>query len=206
MGIEIERKFLVPRSFPEGEKQYFIKQGYLNPLQCTIHVSSNSLHILDNYNFIYLNVNIGTDSKSLLKDIANDGKGILSLNEHNIARVRLRDNEGFITIKGLTSPLGTPEYEYGILSISAEKLLEKFADKYIHKIRHIIPFKGKKWEVDEFISPVNFILAEIELTDTQEDLIIPSWVGKEVTGDHRYSNSNIIKMKSYSAVTQEFTS
>jgi CYTH domain-containing protein len=48
MGIEIERKFLVPGEFPQGIKQYQIKQGYLDPSLCLIRIS-RSLNLLSIY-------------------------------------------------------------------------------------------------------------------------------------------------------------
>jgi adenylate cyclase len=205
MGIEIERKFLVSRSFPKGEKQYSIKQGYINPLRCSVKISGNLMFFIHAGDHIALQIDIRDDSEGILRDIPHDENGLLSLDNHNLVRIRTRDDNGFITIKGLTGPIGTPEYEYDIPASLAEDLLDKFADRYITKLRNIITFKGKKWEVDEFTSPVSLTLAEIELTNIQDDLIIPSWIGKEVTGDHRYSNSEIIKTKGYNAVTQEFT-
>jgi CYTH domain-containing protein len=206
MGIEIERKFLVSGSFPEGEKQYHIKQGYINPLRCAVKISGDMMFFLYDGDHIALQKDIGNDSKKLLKDIPNDGKGLLLLDDHNLVRIRTRDYKGFITIKGLTGPLGTPEYEYDIPASLAKGLLDRFADRYLTKLRNIITFKDKKWEVDEFTSPINLTLAEVELNDIHEDLIIPSWIGKEVTGDFRYSNSEIIKMTGYNVKTQEFTS
>lgn len=47
MGIEIERKFLVPGEFPQGIKQYQIKQGYLDPSLCLIRISRSLSLLLD---------------------------------------------------------------------------------------------------------------------------------------------------------------
>jgi adenylate cyclase len=206
MGIEIERKFLVPGSFPSAEKQYSIMQGYINPLRCTVKISGKLMVLLYDGEHVALKKGIGNDSEGILRDIPNDGKGQLLLDDNNLVRVRVRDSKGFITIKGTSGASGTPEYEYSIPGPLAEGLLKRFSDKHLIKLRSIITHKDKKWEVDEFISPVKFILAEIELTDINEPIEIPSWVGKEVTGDHRYSNSEIIKTTGYNTETQEFTS
>jgi len=196
MGIEIERKFLITRDFPKGEKQYTIKQGYINPELCTIKILRNSglMVFIDKKGNIVFQQKIGFDSISILKNIENIDGGTLVLNDHNVARIRMRDNEGFLTIKGRYTPRGVPEYEYKIPVQKAAYLLGKFAKVYIDKVRHIIPFGGKVWEVDEFISPIKLTLAEVELSDIKEDLEIPSWVGKEVTGDRTYFNSEIIKL------------
>lgn len=49
------------------------------------------------------------------------------------------------------------------------------------------------WEVDVFINPPNLIIAEVELSKPDEEIIIPEWIGEEVTGDPAYFNSEIIK-------------
>ena len=37
------------------------------------------------------------------------------------------------------------------------------------------------------------ILAEVELKSEKQDIKIPSWIGKEVSGDPKYYNSNLVK-------------
>ena len=62
----------------------------------------------------------------------------------------------------------------------------------IEKTRTTIPIGGHFWEVDEF-SGANegLIIAEVELSDPQENVSTPNWIGTEVTGDPRYYNSNL---------------
>ena len=49
---------------------------------------------------------------------------------------------------------------------------------------------GKIWEIDEFKGEnEGLVIAEIELEHEDETFALPSWVGKEVTGDMRYYNS-----------------
>ena len=53
---------------------------------------------------------------------------------------------------------------------------------------------NKKWEVDEFLgNNKGLFVAEIELTSEDESFQKPSWIGKEVTNDHRYRNSYLAK-------------
>jgi adenylate cyclase len=60
----------------------------------------------------------------------------------------------------------------------------------IDKTRHRIDFEGHLWEVDEFHSAHHgLIVAEVELADTEEAVILPDWVGREVTGDPNYTNA-----------------
>ena len=53
---------------------------------------------------------------------------------------------------------------------------------------------GKVWEIDAFHDDnEGLVVAEIELTSETESIILPAWVTKEVTGDPKYYNSNLIK-------------
>ena len=50
------------------------------------------------------------------------------------------------------------------------------------------------YEVDIFEGDnINLIVAEIELTSENETFKKPEWLGKEVTGDIKYYNSNLSK-------------
>jgi CYTH domain-containing protein len=37
------------------------------------------------------------------------------------------------------------------------------------------------------------VIAEVELESEDQKIKLPDWVGKEVTGDPKYFNSNLIK-------------
>jgi len=46
------------------------------------------------------------------------------------------------------------------------------------------------FEVDEFEGlNQGLVIAEVELTDPQQEIPIPEWLGEEVTNDTRYYNS-----------------
>lgn len=51
---------------------------------------------------------------------------------------------------------------------------------------------GMLWEVDEFEGKLaGLIIAEVELISEEQPTAIPSWVDKEITGDHAWANSNL---------------
>ncbi len=51
---------------------------------------------------------------------------------------------------------------------------------------------GKTWEIDVFFGDNDgLIVAEVELTDENEKIELPKWVGEEVSADPRYFNSNL---------------
>lgn len=107
-------------------------------------------------------------------------------------RVRLTDNKGFITIKGISTGVARPEFEYEIPEEDSKELLENFCNSIVSKIRNNIIYKDKLWEVDEFLDDnAGLIIAEIELSDEKELFDLPEWVEKEVTGEEKYYNSNL---------------
>ncbi len=118
-------------------------------------------------------------------------QGYLSKDKDRTVRVRLWDDVGKITIKGLSVQGVRPEYEYDIPKIHAEEMLNTLClPGIVDKIRHCIPWDGLVWEVDEFLDHnTGLVLAEIELPSMDTEFEIPSWIGKEVTNDHRFQNS-----------------
>ncbi|HEY4936982.1 MAG TPA: CYTH domain-containing protein [Puia sp.] len=119
-------------------------------------------------------------------------QGYILINQNINIRIRLVDGKGYLTIKGHVNNFSRLEFEYEIPEKDAEELLAKFCTSEINKIRYKVPYKGKLWEVDEFLgSNLGLIVAEIELTNEFESFDLPDWVYKEVTGDQKYYNSNL---------------
>ena len=62
----------------------------------------------------------------------------------------------------------------------------------IEKIREIHPHGGHIWEVDIFDGAnTGLIVAEVELKSETEDIILPPWIGPEVTGLQKFYNAHI---------------
>ena len=109
-------------------------------------------------------------------------------------RVRLINEEGYLTIKGRSNKEGTSrlEWEKFIPKSEAKSLLELAMDMPIEKIRYIIPHGALTIEVDEFLShKKGLVLAEIELPIENTPFKKPDWLGKEVTGNPNYYNSKM---------------
>ena len=80
------------------------------------------------------------------------------------------------------------------LPIYAEKLLQLCSYQTIEKIRYKIDDLGHRWDVDEFKGENGgLLLAEVELESETEAVILPEWIGEEVTGDPRYYNATLIQ-------------
>jgi adenylate cyclase len=122
-------------------------------------------------------------------------QGYLSVEKERTVRVRAVGEQGWLTIKGLTTGFTRVEFEYEIPVADAHKLLDELCHQpIIDKTRYEIPLGGHLWEVDEFHG-VNegLVVAEIELGSEHEEFERPAWLGEEVSHDPRYFNANLIK-------------
>jgi len=128
-------------------------------------------------------------SGSLLK------QGYLSNSRDSSIRVRIEGGRALLTIKGGRMGASRLEFEYEIPLSDAETMLMILCKKpLIEKIRYRIPFEGHIIEVDEFMGDnLGLIIAEIELKDEKESLVLPDWIGEEVTGDRKYYNVNLLE-------------
>ena len=121
-------------------------------------------------------------------------QGYLNRDKARTVRVRVAGEQAFITIKGLTNGMERMEFEYPISLTDANEMLETLCVKpLIEKLRYKIMSDGHIWEVDEFIGDnEGLTVAEVELKSPDEHVIIPDWVGPEVSGDLMYFNSNLV--------------
>ena len=123
-------------------------------------------------------------------------QGYLSTNIKRAVRIRtVGEEKAFLTIKALEQGAVRSEYEYEIPLPDAVSLLDELCEyPLIEKKRYKINYEGLVWEVDEFFGEnEGLIIAEVELSDENQVIAIPDWVGEEVTDDPRYLNANLVK-------------
>ena len=121
-------------------------------------------------------------------------QGFLNTHKERTVRVRIKGEKAFITIKGISNSEGTARFEWEkeISLKEAEQLIELCEPNLIVKIRYKIKVGNHIFEVDEFSAEnKGLIVAEIELSEENESFDKPDWLGKEVTGDIRYYNSQL---------------
>jgi adenylate cyclase len=76
--------------------------------------------------------------------------------------------------------------------LEAEALIALRHGSVIEKDRYLVPHLGKTWEVDVFGGEnAGLVIAEVELRDEDERVVLPTWVGLEVTGRAPYYNSSL---------------
>lgn len=114
----------------------------------------------------------------------------------NTVRVRIRDDKGYLTIKGPSRNGGLSRYEFEkeITLQEAQQLMLLCESGVIDKHRYLVPYAGHTFEVDEFHGDNDgLVMAEVELKSENEPFESPDFIGKEVTGDRRFYNSHMRK-------------
>jgi len=123
-------------------------------------------------------------------------QGYLSSIPERTVRVRVKGDNGFITIKGIGSESGASRYEWEkeIPVDEVKDLLKICEPGVIDKTRFLVDSGNHTFEVDEFHGENNgLVVAEIELDSETEFFEKPEWLGEEVTGNTKYYNSMLMK-------------
>ncbi len=121
-------------------------------------------------------------------------QGYLNSIKERTVRIRTVGEKAVLTVKGPTVGVTRMEFEYQIPYDDCVAMLENLAEQpIIEKKRYKIPMGEFVWEIDEFFG-VNegLIVAEVELKSEDQAFEKPEWIGKEVSGDPRYFNSNLV--------------
>ncbi|MCE7996033.1 MAG: CYTH domain-containing protein [Roseivirga sp.] len=121
-------------------------------------------------------------------------QGYLSSAPERTVRVRILDQQAFITIKSKTQGTKRAEFEYEIPIRDARELILLCENSIIEKVRYLVKIENKTWEIDEFAGDnQGLIVAEVELETEEETITLPRWVGKEVSDKPRYFNASLIR-------------
>ena len=121
-------------------------------------------------------------------------QGYLSSNLDDwIIRIRFNGENFKIALKKHIKNFTNYEFEYLIPSSEGEKIMATLPN-IIKKERFFLEVDQKNWIIDCF-KDENFPLeiAEIELTDEKEELLLPSFLSKEITGLKIFTNFNLTK-------------
>lgn len=119
----------------------------------------------------------------------------ISDSRSHITRVRLtNDRTGYITIKSKNTGISRTELEHGISTQLAKDLIEHSALRSLSKIRHLVVCNGQRFEIDEFLDlNKGLVVAELELESEDQSIIMPTWLGKDVSSIQRYYNDDLAK-------------
>jgi Uncharacterized protein conserved in bacteria len=105
-------------------------------------------------------------------------------------RIRIKnDKSARLTIKIGKSAVVRDEFEYDIPLTDAEEMMELAIGNVIEKVRHTVQVGNFLWEIDVFQGAYSgLVTAEVEMKSEADKPLLPTWIGREVTGDQRYSN------------------
>lgn len=108
-------------------------------------------------------------------------------------RIRIAGECAYLTIKGAAKHFSRSEFEYAIPVADAEAMLREFCSgRLVEKTRYLVPFAGAVWEVDEYHGEnEGLFTAELELNSEEDSFVPPPWLGREVSGDRRYTNGSL---------------
>ena len=106
--------------------------------------------------------------------------GLIAAYEGRKVRVRISGDIATVVIKGQRTGIVRPEFEYEIPIADAERMFSTVCGNEI-------------LEKQRFFGGIlqGVVIAEIELKQETQELILPPWIGKEVTGDSFYKKTNM---------------
>ena len=121
-------------------------------------------------------------------------QGYICSERGRTVRVRIRDERAYLTIKGPSENNGLSRYEFEreIPLADARQMMAFCEPGIIDKTRWLVKSGHHTFEVDEFHGEnEGLVVAEVELSSEDEPFEKPHFIGKEVTGDRRYYNSQL---------------
>ena len=120
--------------------------------------------------------------------------GLIAAYKDRKVRVRIAgDDIATVAIKGPRIGISQAEFEYEIPIADAERMLSTICrDDTLEKERFFVADTGGTWHVDVYSGILQgVVIAEIELKHEDQELILPRWIGKEVTGDPFFKKINM---------------
>lgn len=125
-------------------------------------------------------------------------QGYICSGHGRTVRVRIRDDRGYLTIKGPSNADGIARYEFEKeITLDEARELMKLCEPdlgLIDKSRYLVKSGRHTFEVDEFYGDnEGLVIAEVELQSEDEPYEKPDFIGKEVTGNRRYYNGHLAR-------------
>ena len=176
----------------EIERRFFIDGRLDKPWRNSSVSSSIKQYYLHFDNFSIVSKFLYYQEVKLAK-LSDEEVKIISSSSDLISRIRIIDEKAIITMKGKRSHATALELEWIIDNQSAEEITSLENLPHVEKTRYY--WTGEDdliWEVDEFEGGLaGLILAEVELKDENQPVILPPWLGMELTGLSNWSNASL---------------
>ncbi|DAC11108.1 MAG TPA: hypothetical protein HA276_00535 [Candidatus Poseidoniaceae archaeon] len=184
--VEIERRFLIdgrgPRPWLEvNEGTVRMAQVYLE--RAGLHVDVAGGRLLHS-------------GAVLVERVPKDRLQRIATFEGWTVRLRMENDGAVLTLKGPRSGASAAEHEFPIEPALAQEALARPDLAALEKIRYLWRgADGRLWEIDEFEGPLaGLIIAEVELDDENEDVVLPDFLGLEVTTAKAWSSHSLAKL------------
>jgi len=173
-SMEIERRFFI-----DGRSQKPWRDGFKSSSFFFFEILGRDL--------IYHNITLVGLSDEELK--------IISSSDSLTSRIRKVDQRAILTMKGNVSRASAIELEWEIKTNNADEVINLKSFPYVEKTRYFWSgIDDLVWEVDEFEGGLaGLILAEVELSDENQEVELPEWLGMELTGLSNWSNAALAK-------------
>lgn len=131
--------------------------------------------------------------KTLASESLDIKQGYLSRIPERVVRVRTVGKKGFLTVKGINTNDVREEFEYAVPYEEAIKMLNLCEPGILDKTRYLVKDGKLTWEIDEYHGTLEgLVVAEIEIPYSGYKYDLPSFIGKNVTGNPKYYNSNLV--------------
>ncbi len=122
-------------------------------------------------------------------------QGYLAGEDDVEVRLRIVDTTATLTVKAGRG-LSRTEVEVALGQAEAEQLWPHTLGRRIDKVRYKVPLERWTAEVDCYFSDLDGLWSvEVEFSDLAdaEAFIVPSWFGREVTGDRSWTNAELAR-------------
>lgn len=121
-------------------------------------------------------------------------QGYLSVEKERTIRVRIVNDQAWLTLKGYISDVSRSEFEYDIPLVHAQTIMATMCPFKMEKKRYQVEFGGFTFEIDEYFGDnAPLIVAEIELPSEETPFAKPDWLGEEITSEGKFTNAYLSK-------------
>ncbi|HEY4193477.1 MAG TPA: CYTH domain-containing protein [Mesorhizobium sp.] len=117
----------------------------------------------------------------------------LAISAERSIRLRISDGrKARLTLKFGSDLTERDEFEYPVPLDEATEMMGFAIGTTIRKTRHHVRHMNYLYEVDVFNGDLDgLVVAELETPDLVADAMLPGWLGREITGEIRYSNASL---------------
>ncbi len=191
--VQLRRGAEKMSEYVEIERRFFVDGRNARPWRDCEHRSEIAQYYLDSSLFKNVGNDLGYGDIFELVQMNDDERALFEATEDWTSRIRFTQDSTTLTLKGKRTHASATELEWGISRGRGQEIVNSKRHPSITKTRyHWKGQDGMVWEVDEFEGGLaGLILAEIEMPDIDYGVVLPEWLGVELTGLHQWSNSTL---------------